>query len=112
LNAELGFGMVYTADGIPIISDESYEDALKLVREYNLSEDDYLISIINTRNPKNENHDKTISIHMKMMEEFNKKIEIAAAFQSAVGLFGISAQAQHSIHNKADYFIKMEVEFP
>ena len=112
LNAELGFGMVYTATGITKISDESYEEALKLVREYNLSEDDYLISIINTRNPKNENRDKTLSIHMKMMEEFNKKIEIAAAFQSTVGLFGISAQAQHSIHNKADYFLKMEVEFP
>ncbi len=112
IKSELGFELVSSAEGIRTISDKSYAEALDLVREYNLLDDDYLMSLIKTRNPQNENHDHTLSVQMYMMDDFNKKLEIAAAFQVAGGLFNISAQVQKAIENKTEYFISVNVEFP
>ena len=107
----MGFGLEATFDGVRTISDQSYQNAKKLIQKYRLENDIFINTLVNARDPQKENHQRTEHLQYKAMQEFNRCVDVAVAF-NAVKIFDLSANVRNTINKKAEYNLIIDVEFP
>ena len=109
--SQMGFGLEATFDGVRTVSEESYNNAWSLIEKYRLQDDDFIVSLVRARNPHIENHQRTEHLRYEAMQEFNKCVDVAVAFNVAK-VFDLSAKIKHAISEKVDYSLEIDVAFP
>lgn len=107
----MGFGLEATFDGVRTISDQSYQNAKKLIEKYRLEDDIFINTLVNARDPRKENHQRTEHLQYKAMQEFNRCVDVAVAF-SAVKIFDFSTTVKNTINKKVEYSLVIDIEFP
>ncbi len=88
----MGFGLEATFDGVRTISDQSYQNAKKLIEKYRLEDDIFINTLVNARDPQKENHQRTEHLQYKAMQEFNRCVDVAVVF-NVVKIFDFSTNA-------------------
>ena len=81
------------------------------MEQYRLQDDEFIKALIKARDPNKENHEITEHLRCEAMQEFNKCIDVASAFNIATA-FNLSANVKHAISNKVEYSLVIDVEFP
>ena len=109
--SKMGFRLKDTFQGVHTISEQSFLHAKELVNQYSLQDDEYINTIIRKRDPKKENHNLTEHLYCEAMQEFNKCIDVAAAFNAAT-VFNLSSNVKHAISQKIEYSLDIDVAFP
>lgn len=109
--SKMGFNLTDTFDGVRTISEDSFINANNLVNQYRLQDDEFITSLIKKRDPRKANHNRTELLHYEAMQEFNKCIDVAVAF-NAVSIFDFSAKVKHAISEKVEYNLEIEITFP
>ena len=109
--SKMGFGLKATFDGVRTVSEESYNNAWSLIEKYRLQDDECIVSLVRARNPHIENHQRTEHLRYEAMQEFNKCVDVAVAFNVAK-VFDLSAKIKHAISEKVDYSLEIDVAFP
>lgn len=107
----MGFGLEATFDGVRTISDQSYQNAKKLIEKYRLEDDIFINTLVNARDPRKENHQRTEHLQYKAMQEFNRCVDVATAF-SVVKIFDFSTNVKNTINKKVEYSLVIDIEFP
>ena len=109
--SKMGFELKDTFQGVNTISEQSFLHAKELVNQFRLQDDEYINTIIRKRDPKKENHKLTEHLYCEAMQEFNKCIDVAAAFNAA-SVFNLSSNVKHAISQKVEYSLNIDVAFP
>lgn len=109
--SKMGFGLEATLDGVRTISEQSYNNAWALIEKYRLQDDDFIVSLVRARDPHKENHLRTEHLRYEAMQEFNKCVDVAVAFNVAT-VFDLSTKVKHAISEKVDYSLEIDVAFP
>lgn len=107
----LGFNMSGTYEGVPVISDESYKKAKEVVRKYNLETDTMIKSLINKRNPQNENHQHSEKIHCELTKEINRILDIAITI-NASNMLKLDSHTQETTKKREIVNLDIEFYFP
>lgn len=109
--SKMGFDLKSSFDGVRTISKQSYNHAKQLVEQYRLQDDEFINTLIKARDPDKENHQRTEHLRCESMQEFNKCVDVAVAF-NAVSIFNFSANIKHAISGKVEYSLDIDVIFP
>jgi len=106
----LGFNLSGDFDGVDIISQASYEEALSKITEYQLDDDAAICSLVRCRNPKRENQQRKEHLEFAQYSEINKCLDVAVAF-SALKIFDFSTEVQSAINHKKEHRLSIEIFF-
>ena len=109
--SKMGFRLKDTFQGVHTISEQSFLHAKELVNQYRLQEDEFINSLIKKRDPQKENHKLTEHLQCEAMQDFNKCIDVAVAFNAAT-IFNLSTNVKHAISQKVEYSLDIKVIFP
>lgn len=107
----LGFNISGTFEGVPVISDESYKKAKELVRKYNLETDTMIKSLINKRNPQNENPQHFEKIHCELTKEINRILDIAITI-NASKMLELDSHTENKTKEREVFNLDIEFYFP
>ena len=105
-SSKMGFGLVATLEGVRTVGEDSYNNAKALIEKYGLQDDDFIVSLVNSRDPNKENHLLTEHLHYEAMQEFNKCIDAAVAFNAAK-VFDFSTNIKRAISEKRNTVSKL-----
>lgn len=108
---EFGFKMKSELNGVKVISNQSFEKAKELVCKYNLESDDMINSLINKRDPSNENLYNSENIQCKLSKEINSALNIAFSL-SLLSVFEIDTKIKKTLENREDIVLNIKFVFP
>lgn len=108
---EFGFKMKSELNGVKVISAQSFEKAKELVRKYNLESDDMINSLINKRDPSNENLYNSEIIQCKLSKEINSALDIAISL-NRLSVFEIDTKIKKTMENRENIVLNIKFVFP
>lgn len=112
LKETMGIKFENKFDGIERISQRSYEDAITLAEKYNLWEDEEIRSLINMRNPNQENLLRNRTLTFDMTREANERLDIAFSLTALPGVFSIDAPLKRTLIQRESIKLEILYSFP
>ena len=110
LSQKIGIFVHNDFGGKYIISQQSFTEAKMLSKKYNLDDDDSIKSLINMRNPDQENPLFTDSFHFDMSSECNSLLDITFSL-NAIN-FNLDANVKRTIRKRENISIDVKFIFP
>ena len=98
-------------NGIQVISKESFLKAQNKAKEYGLWGDVSIISLINQRDPENQNRLKELKYHIDLTSEANHLLDIAFSLEVAA-IFNLKATIKSAISKQENMTIDVTFVFP
>ena len=98
--------------GNKVVSEKSYREAQALAFRYKLLDNQYVKSLINKRAPGQEHPMEREHIKIELMEDYNKRLDVAAKLDVAGGIFKLKADVKNAVKINETITLDIEVSFP
>lgn len=109
--SKMGFDLSGELSGVPTISEDSYVKAKELISQHCLESDMEINTLVEKRNPQNENRQKKEHIKCSLFEESTKTLDVAASV-SSTGIFSVSTSINNMLKTRRRVVLEIDVIFP
>lgn len=109
---KMGFSLKADFDGVSSISQESYDKAKQLVKEFNLETDAGITALIESRDPIIKNQETYEEVTCFMMNEINSTLDVAFSLKAANSVFSLDSKTTNSIENTEIVKLTIKYTFP
>lgn len=108
---QMGFELEDDFKGFHIADNNDYEKALSLIREYNFEDEETLMSLVKTRNPRHSNIHHSRTVKCDITQELNKTLDIALSL-AACKAFTFDSNVMTKLESRVEKMVEINFVFP